>query len=292
MAKHLSHARRQKPNSIVASVVGAAVAMAAVIVVFVLWLDRPTHINETTDAKEQTMTTELNPPPEPPEPPEPETYSGSSPVARLIANGEVTSIRLVGDSITAGFGTDGYEDGDLTRTGAIVYDDDGELIHYESGHSARCWANALRTYAEDHGVTNVINAGINGWFMKDLAHNPSAWLGPGADIIFVALGTNDVGYYGAAEYREDAATALAAASAACKELVVVSPITDLRDEPEIVQPMCDYRDALRELCDQAGYTFVDATQAVAPDQFCDQLHPNSEGSLALWDCIRTALDLP
>jgi lysophospholipase L1-like esterase len=204
----------------------------------------------------------------------------------------VTSIRLVGDSITAGFGTDGYEDGDLTRTGAIVYDDDGELIHYESGHSARCWANALRAYAQDRGVDDVINAGINGWFMKDLAHNPSAWLGPGADIIFVALGTNDAGYYGATEYREDAATALAAASAACKELVVVSPITDLREEPEIVQPISDYRDALRELCEQAGYTFVDATQAVVPDQFCDQLHPNSEGSLALWDCIRTALDLP
>jgi lysophospholipase L1-like esterase len=286
MAKHFSQKRVRKPPGIIARIVGALVAMVALFAALVLWPSRIALVGEITVAKEETMTTELNPPPEP------EAYTGSSPVARLIASGEAISIRLVGDSITAGFGTDGYEDGDLTRTGTIVYDDDGELIHYESGHSARCWANALRTYAEDHGVTNVINAGINGWFMKDLAHNPSAWLGPGADIIFVALGTNDVGYYGAAEYREDAATALAAASAACKELVVVSPITDLREEPEIVQPMCDYRDALRELCDQAGYTFVDATQAVAPDQFCDQLHPNSEGSLALWDCIRTALDLP
>ena len=286
MAKHLSQKRVRKPPGIIARIVGALVAMVALFAALVLWPSQIALVEEITVAKEETMTAEFN------SPAEPEAYTGSSPVARLIASGEATSIRLVGDSITAGFGTDGYEDGDLTRTGTIVYDDDGELIHYESGHSARCWANALRTYAEDHGVTNVINAGINGWFMKDLAHNSAAWLGPGADIIFVALGTNDAGYYGATEYREDAATALAAASAACKELVVVSPITDLREEPEIVQPMCDYRDALRELCDQAGYTFVDATQAVAPDQFCDQLHPNSEGSLALWDCIRTALDLP
>lgn len=289
MARHLSQTRRRKAHWIAACCVAAAVVVAIVLLAVVvprLGQKTPPATSQTsTDLKEDAMSEKT------PDPSPANTYQGSSPVAQLFANGEVHSIRLVGDSITAGFGTDGYEDGDLTRRGVIVYDDDGELIHYESGHSARCWANELRAYANAHGVDNVVNAGINGWFMKSLAQNPAAWLGPGADVIVVALGTNDAGYYSAAEYGKDAAVALAAAADACKELVVVSPITDLRTEPEIVQPIADYRDVLQELCTQNDYTFVDATQAVAPDQFGDQLHPTSEGSLAIWDCIRSVLDL-
>lgn len=290
MARHLSQTCGRRVRWI--AVCGAVAAVAAIAIVLLVAIvprivqKMPSQSSPTsTDPKESTMSEKTV------EQETTSTYQGSSPVARLFANGEVRSIRLVGDSITAGFGTDGYEDGDLTRRGVIVYDDDGELIHYESGHEARCWANELRAYANAHGVDDVVNAGINGWFMKSLAQNPAAWLGPGADVIFVALGTNDAGYYSAAEYGEDAAVALAAAANACKELVVVSPITDLRTEPEIVQPISDYHDVLQELCTQNGYTFVDATQAVMPDQFGDQLHPTSEGSLAIWGCIRTALDL-
>ncbi|MBO7675651.1 MAG: SGNH/GDSL hydrolase family protein [Atopobiaceae bacterium] len=293
MAKHLSQKRRETSYGPLALVIGTiAVALVVLLVVVLPRLDdsapAPAPAGADTDTKEQTMASESK---TDAKPASTDAYQGSSEVARLLASGEVRSIRLVGDSITAGFGTDGYEDGDLTRRGTIIYDDDGELIHYESGHAARCWANELRAYAQAHGVDRVINAGINGWFMKDLAHNSAAWLGEGADVIFVALGTNDAGYYSAAEYGEDAAVALAAAAGACKELVVVSPITDLRAEPEIVEPISDYRDVLQELCAQRGYTFVDATQAVSIDQFGDQLHPTSEGSLAIWDCIRTALDL-
>lgn len=216
----------------------------------------------------------------------------NSTLSQLFSTGSVHSVRLVGDSITAGFLTDGYADGDLTQTGAVVYDDGAGDVHFESGHDAVCWANAFRSYAAEHGVSDFVNAGINGAFMDRLSQNPSAWLGNGADVVFVALGTNDAGYYGTEEFRANAAKGLAAAADASKVLVVVSPVSDLRPQSNLVVPPWQLGEVLRQICEENGYVFVDASRAVAPDQFnVDGLHPNSEGSLAIWQCVRDSLGL-
>ena len=213
-------------------------------------------------------------------------------LSQLFSTGSVHSVRLVGDSITAGFITDGYEDGDLTQTGVVVYDDGAGDVHYESGHDAVCWANAFRAYAAEHGVSDFVNAGINGAFMNRLSQNPSAWLGNGADVVFVALGTNDAGYYGLEEFRASATKGLAAAASASKVLVVVSPVSDLRPQSNLVVSPWQLGEVLRQICEENGYVFVDASRAVAPDQFCvDGLHPNSEGSLAIWQCVQSSLGL-
>lgn len=213
-------------------------------------------------------------------------------LATLLAQGKIDTIRLVGDSITAGFGTDDYVDPDMAGVGDVIYDDGEGTVHRETSPSAQSWANAFRAYASEHGVSRFVNAGINGAFMACLAEHPRAWLGEGADVVFVALGTNDAGYYGPDEYRETSERALAAAADACRILVVVSPVSDLRPESMLVEPAGSLGDILREVCDDHGYLFVDARDAVAPEQFNeDGLHPTTEGSLAIWSCLRQALDL-
>lgn len=219
----------------------------------------------------------------------PEAATG---LGAMFSSGQVASVRLIGDSITAGYGTDGWENPDDAGVGTVIFDDGAGTVHYESTPAANSWANAFRAYASDHGCLQFVNAGICGEFMETFGQNPDAWMGDGADVIFVALGTNDAGYYGPGEFEEAARAGLAAASQRCKVLVVVSPVSDLRPESMLVEPAASLGDVLRPICEENGYLFVDARDAVAPEQFCDDgLHPNSEGSLALWDCIRTTLGL-
>lgn len=213
-------------------------------------------------------------------------------LAEDFARGKVQSVRLVGDSITAGYGTDGYVDSNMFDEGNVIYDDGVGRVFYETSEDAVCWANEFRAYAGEYGVQDFVNAGINGAFMAELAQDPQAWVGDGADVVFVALGTNDAGYFGPDEYANAARTAFDYIEQHCEHLVVVSPVSDLRPESMLVEPAASLGDVLHEICEERGYLFVDARDAVAPDQFCDDgLHPNSAGSLAIWACIRDTLGL-
>lgn len=217
--------------------------------------------------------------------------SDLSKLAQLFNRGQVNSIRLIGDSITAGFGTDDYIDGNSVDENRVIFDN-GSEVYRETPASVTCWANLFRRYAMQRGVRDFVNAGINGAFMNRLADYADAWLGDGADVVFVALGTNDAGYYGPQEFRETAQKALAAAAAKSKLVVVMAPVRDLRPESTLVEPAAELGDVLGELCEEQGYLFVDTRNAVTPEMFGDDgLHPTSEGSQAIWKYIQKTLDL-
>ena len=220
--------------------------------------------------------------------------SGTVPTSeftRMLQNGEIGSIRLIGDSITAGFGTNGYDEAVSTGDANVIFDD-GKERWYETPASVGCWANAFRDYARGKGVDSFVNAGINGAFMSRLADTPDAWLGPGADVVFVALGTNDAGYYGTEEFRVTAQEALAAAAKKSKLVVVLAPVRDLRPTSQLVEPAAELGDVLQPICEECGYLFVDTREAVTPEMFNDDgLHPNSQGSMAIWHCIQQTLGL-
>ena len=209
-----------------------------------------------------------------------------------VASGTYRSIRLVGASITAGYGADGFEDPDVLGVGAIIYDDGMGEVHHESSESVDCWANAFRRWAASHGIDDFVNAGISGWFMTQLAENPDAWIGKGADVVVVALGTNDAGYVGPDEFRDASERALEAAQQRSKLVVVLAPVADLRPQEWLVEPATELGDILEQICAERGYVFVDTRDAVLPSMFCnDGLHPNTEGSLAMWECVRGRLGL-
>ena len=211
---------------------------------------------------------------------------------RNVESGAYRSIRLVGDSITAGYGADGFEDPDVLGTGAIIYDDGMGEVHHEPSVSINSWANAFRRWADSHGVESFLNAGISGWFMTQLAENPDAWLGEGADVIVVALGTNDAGYVGPDEFREASVRALEAAQQRSKLVVVLSPVADLRPQEWLVEPATELGEILSQICSERGYVFVDTRDEVLPSMFCDDgLHPRTEGSLAIWECVKARLGL-
>lgn len=213
----------------------------------------------------------------------------SSWFAEHLAVGEVSSIRLIGDSITAGFGCDGYG----ATTDLVIYDGP-EGRFRETAPEVSCWANDFRAYAETHGVASFVNAGISGAKMRWLAENPAAWIGDGADVIFVMLGTNDAVYHTQDEYREFAEKGLTAVSEACGHLVVMAPTNNNWSDYEPSFGPAELEPILRDISNAHGWDFISFLNVLelGSDQFLpDQCHPTSKGSHDMWTYLKAALGL-
>lgn len=214
-----------------------------------------------------------------------------SSLAGMIQAGEVSSIRLVGDSTTAGYGCDGYDQAATTQV--VAYS--GSLgTYYETDESVRCWANDFREWATTHGVGTFVNAGVSGFRMQYLAEEPDAWLGDGADVIVVMLGTNDAAKEPVSSFREYATQALAAAASKCRHLVVVSPPNNQRTDATNLYGMDQIDGALTQICEEQGYEHVslyDVLQVGTSDFNADQCHPTTSGSDKLWAALEERLDL-
>ena len=221
-----------------------------------------------------------------------EPTSPNQRLAYMLKNHQVKSIRLIGDSITAGVGCDGY--GAESDTGVTVYSG-SRGTYTESATTIRCWANDFRTYSADYGVTSFVNAGVDGFRMQYLAEDPSAWLGDGADVIVVMLGTNDAARRSLEDFSADAEIGLAAAAAKCDLLVVVTPPVNDRTDATNLYSVSEINDVLTEICQMKGYAHVDFEDVLTlgTDDFNDDaLHPTTSGSDKLWEAFREQLELP
>ncbi|SDR66397.1 SGNH/GDSL hydrolase family protein [Parafannyhessea umbonata] len=215
----------------------------------------------------------------------------STKLAEMFAKGEVKSIRVLGDSITAGLGCDGYDA--PSDTGTVVYSGP-QGSYQESATTVSTWANDFRAYAAQRGVTNFVNAGISGFKMQYLAEDPAAWLGDGADVIVVMLGTNDAARRTSDEFCADAEIGLKAAAAKCKLLIVVSPPQNRRTDATNNFDMQRADQILTSLCKMKGYvhvSFLDTLQLDSEDFNADELHPTTAGSHKLWQAFKTQLGL-
>ncbi len=218
------------------------------------------------------------------------TSEPASPLAAMLARGELRSIRLVGDSITAGYLCDGWEA--PSDTGVVVYQ--GQQGSYEEvATTVGCWANDFRAWAGERGVS-FVNAGVSGFRMQFLAEEPDAWLGDGADVVVVMLGTNDAAKEPLEDFRSCARDALAAAAARCRLLVVVSPPANERTDAHNLYGMDQVDSVLAGLCREEGYLHVsllDALELGTGDFNPDQVHPTSSGSHKLWSALSGQLGI-
>lgn len=222
------------------------------------------------------------------------TEDPSYPLAALFDAGEVSSIELIGDSITAGYGTDGYVSNDADQ-GTQVICSAGGTTYYETPTSVRCWANEFRAYAAVEGVTSFVNRGICGWTMHDLATYAQDYV-TDADVIVCMLGTNDTVNHPLETFRQDTVTALAYLARHCRLLVVMTPpVTDLTKSgyTEYFTPQ-ETAEVLDDVCDEAGYLHISLLDVIQLDTGlvnADDIHPTTAGSEAIWQSMRTQLGL-
>lgn len=214
-----------------------------------------------------------------------------STLAGMMSAGNVSSIRVLGDSITAGYLIEGFDG--PSDTGTIVYQG-GEGTYYETPTTVRCWTNRFRTYANEHGVESFVNAGVSGFRMQYLAEEPDAWLAEGADVIVVMLGTNDAAKESVEDFSMYAEQALDAAEERCRHLVVVSPPDNQRTDAVNLYGMDQIDATLSTLCEQRGWEHIslrDALTVGTDDFFPDEVHPTEQGSDKLWEAFHDRLGL-
>lgn len=213
----------------------------------------------------------------------------SSEFSRMLDAGEVSSIRLIGDSITAGYECDGY--GPLTDL--CIYDG-AYGTFYETAPEVSCWANDFRSYASGRGVGSFVNAGICGAKMRWLAEDAEPWLADGADVIFVMLGTNDAVYHTEDDFRSSAEAGLASVAERCKHMVVLAPPDNAWVDYEKTIDQATVERVLREVCESHSWSFFSLYDAIelGTDQLnSDGCHPTSKGSHRLWERVKSDLGL-
>lgn len=212
--------------------------------------------------------------------------------AKMVENGEVHSIRVIGDSLTAGVLCDNSLKQSETKK-KIFSDEDGD--RYEVPDDPLSWAAYFRAWAHTRGIDTFVNAGIGGSTMERLAQHSDSWLDDGATVIVVMLGTNDIDWFTIDQYHANAEIALAAASNKCAHLVVVSPPNNAGT---LYPNQCELNEvdqALTQLCAQYGWEHISLYDAVDPqsdDLRDDHVHPTPKGAKRLWTAFCDRLALP
>lgn len=110
-----------------------------------------------------------------------------SKLIEMLENGEVTKIKLVGDSITAGVGSSDYG---LTEN--VMFTDTSGVTHYKPNNHSNGYANLLRKFINKHypSVT-VENWGVGGKSVKWAYANRESLIDDNESVVISMFGMND-----------------------------------------------------------------------------------------------------
>jgi hypothetical protein len=237
----------------------------------------------------------------------------SSLLKRLQA-GEITKIKLIGDSITEGYGATGHVQlVENTNNGnPVIFDNGVGTKWYEALYTDSSWANLFRNYisANFSGVT-FTNAGIGGKTAKWALLNAQYWIDNDEDVVFVMLGANDKYHTTTlAEYKSDITQLLAYIKARCNLMIVMTenPATDDYDESGAKGSWnyfttADIDRVLTEVCNENGYShislyreFLNHCKATSKsiNEYVESIgpHTTNAGHELIWDILQKQLGLP
>ena len=218
------------------------------------------------------------------------SVSDATAFSRALAAGEIRSVKVVGDSISAGYGTRGTVEG---MPGQVLFTDSDGFSYPEPDHTNGAWTNHLRTYLADQGVNDFVNASISGRTFSDVDFEFDAWVGDGADAIIVMLGTNDSAMIGPDAFKEVSTRVLERIAERCDYLVVIAPPKRAADTAAPTK-IAEVEEILSDICESHGWDFLSTYEVLetgTDDYQYDGLHPTTEGNDKLWAAIASQLGL-
>lgn len=210
-------------------------------------------------------------------------------LSALLAAGEVSSVRLIGDSISDGLGLSGYSTAPRGKSVAL---DTGSTTYYESPASLKTFSHHFRQYLAGRGIDDYVCASVTGKTMADLASYGDGWLQGGADVIVVTLGRNDTNNYTPEQFRANAEQALARAASECKLLIVMTTPMQMSKGKRMSPSEVD--GVLREVCTDNAYVHLSLLNCIpVNDEYYhrDRIHPTLLGHRTVWNYIRENLCL-
>lgn len=217
----------------------------------------------------------------------------------LLFDKEISTIKLLGDGITAGYGHSKYfaPDG-----GRIVFSGNGETFR-EAGKKFRSWANELRDYVDKpkFGNVEVVNAGIRDKTADWAFRNLDGLLKPKEDAIIVMIGTDDRIFSALDAYEATMRNLLAEADKRSEHLIVMSPPPSKEDLRPYKFTMKEIDGVLKKISKEEGYVFISQF-----DAFQEQLangveyeslmqtatsNPQNGGYELIWQTMQEELSL-
>lgn len=182
---------------------------------------------------------------------EPETENVFS---QMLEAQEISTIKLIGDGITAGYGHPAYTSPD---EGRIIFSGNGETFR-EAGMEFGSWANRLRDYASKpaFGTVDVVNAGIRDKTADWALRNIDGLLQTDENAVFVMIGTDDRIFSTLDQYEADMRELLAIADERSDVLVVMSPPPSKEDIQPYNFTMAEIDAVLRKISGEKGYLFI------------------------------------
>ena len=220
---------------------------------------------------------------------------------RLMAK-DVSTIKLLGDSITAGVGVKNHY---IPQDGRVIFNDGKGQVYREATHSAETWANQLRTYTKNvaFGQVDVMNSGISGKTAKWTLENLDYLLKQQEDVVFVMMGTNDRIDSSLKEYEATSRKLLEFVDKRSNYMVVMSPPPSINTiYPYLFSPK-DIDAVLKKISKEKGYPFISHFDgmndylAEHTDVSYEDLmqtnspHPIEAGYEVMWQRIKEGLEL-
>lgn len=206
-------------------------------------------------------------------------------IARKIMSGEISSIVLLGDSITDGAGGSDYN-GSFT----------GEISTNTAGY---CWANAFKKFLSERYGTHVENKGMYGTVMAVQKEAALQYLTE-KDFVIWLTGTND--RWDSTSYKNALPDTVAQIREKCAGVLILSGIpstaADEEEKPATMQqmdeiimgsltgevPCISMYQALTEACTQQNIPLAGC--------FSDHVHPNDLGYHLMFTVLCRKLGLP
>jgi lysophospholipase L1-like esterase len=232
---------------------------------------------------------------------------------RLI-NSEVTKIKLIGDSTTAGLGSAGWST--PSATGRLIINRAGYGNQYEPNTDSAVlpsWANLFRQYINTkYPAIDFFNMGVPGIATSEIWGNYMSQLcSSSEDVVFVMLGLNDRttgNASGLSAYQTNLQNLLSYVNQRCKTMIVMSPAPALddftdttyttyakdfgsREIDNIITKVCSdnnytHISLYRKFLDYASYTKTKLSDLMKD---VNDAHPNDKGYSVMWKVIQTEL---
>jgi lysophospholipase L1-like esterase len=224
----------------------------------------------------------------------------------LLESGQITEIKLIGDSITVGVGGGGAAD----ATRPLI----GNTEVHEANITSRVWANFFREYiADKYPSITFFNAGIGGWSANNegLTYGTD-WYGTDNDFCFIMLGTNDrEDCETEAEFETAIETFIKGVEATCNNLIVLTAPPTLNDfdtdgtkNPILNLTMQQIDKVISKVCVKNGWKHISFYREFLRYQVETQIpltyllqkysqgsHPIASGYMLMWKIFQQELGL-
>lgn len=257
------------------------------------------EVETVADDSEETETSDVKDEEAEASEPTEEKVEEKSEFYTLLADQKISSIKLLGDGITAGYGHSAYlaPDG-----GRIIFSGNGETFR-EAGNEFGSWANELRNYVDksEFGNIEVVNAGIRDKTADWAYRNLDGLLKPEEEAVIVMIGTDDRIFSSLEAYKATMRNLLAEVDKRSEYMVVMSPPPSKEDLKPYKFTMEEIDGVLKKLSEENGYLFVsqfDAFQeqlanGVAYESLMqtESSNPQNGGYELIWQTMQEELGL-